>query len=52
MTEGEVVGWHRRLDEHELEQALGAGEGQGSLACYGPWGRQESDTTERLNGHD
>ena len=24
-------------------------EGQGSLACCGPWGRKESDTTQRLN---
>ena len=23
--------------------------GQGDLACCSPWGRQESDTTERLN---
>ena len=27
---------------------LGDGEGQGSLACWSPWGRKESDTTERL----
>ena len=25
------------------------GEGQGSLVCCSPWGRKESDTTERLN---
>ena len=25
------------------------GDGQGSLACYSPWGRNESDTTERLH---
>ena len=24
---------------------LGVGDGQGGLACYSPWGRQESDTT-------
>ena len=24
-------------------------DGQGSLACYSPWGRKESYTTERLN---
>ena len=24
-------------------------EGQGSLSCRSPWGRRESDTTERLN---
>ena len=33
---------------HEFEQAPEVGEGQGSLACH-PWGRKESDTTERLN---
>ena len=48
-TEGEIVGWHHQLDGHEFEQALGVGDGQGGLACCSPWGRQESDTTERLN---
>ena len=43
-----MVGWHRRLDGHEFEQALGVGEGQGGLACCGPWGGKESDPTERL----
>ena len=33
MTEDEMVGWHHRLDGHEFEQALGVGDGQGSLAC-------------------
>ena len=28
MTEEEVVEWHHRLDGHEFEQALGAGDGQ------------------------
>ena len=49
MTEDEMVGWHHRLDGHEFEQAPGVGDGQGSLACCSPWGRKESDTTERLN---
>ena len=31
------------------EQTRGDSEGQGSLACYGPWGHKESDTTEQLN---
>ena len=44
-----MVGWHHRLDGHECEQALGLGDGQRSLVCYSPWGRKESDTTERLN---
>ena len=30
----------------EFEQALGVGDGQGSLACCSPWGHKESDTTE------
>ena len=47
-TEDEMVGWHHQLDEHEFEQALGVGDGQGSLACCSPWGHKVSDTTERL----
>ena len=44
-----MVGWHHQLDGHEFEQALGAGEGQGSLECCHPGGCRESDGTERLN---
>ena len=46
-----MVGWHHQLNGHEFEQALGDGEGQGGLVCCRPWGRKESDTTERLNSH-
>ena len=49
MAEDEMVGWHHQLDGHEFEQALGVGDGQGSLTCCSPWGHKESDTTERLN---
>ena len=49
MTEGERVGWHHQLDGHEFEEALGVGDGQGSLACCSPWGLKESDTTEWMN---
>ena len=28
-----MVGWHHQLNGLEFEQALGEGEGQGSLAC-------------------
>ena len=49
MIEDEMVGWHHRLNEHEFEQALGVGDGQGSLVCCGPWGHKELDTTEQLN---
>ena len=31
-TEDEMVGWYHQLDGHEFEQALGVGDGQGSLA--------------------
>ena len=48
-TEDEMVGWHHQLDGLEFEQALGVGDGQGSLACCSPRGRKESDMTERLN---
>ena len=47
--EDETVGWHYQLNGHEFEQAPGDGEGQGSLACYSPWGRKEWDTTEWVN---
>ena len=33
-VEGEMVGWHHRLNEHEFEQTLGDSEGQGSLSWY------------------
>ena len=51
MTEDEMAGWHHRLNGHEFEQALGDGKGQGSLACCCPWGREELNTTERLNNN-
>ena len=28
---------------HEFEQAVGVGDGQGGLACFGPRGGKESD---------
>ena len=51
MTEDEMVGWHHRLNGHEFEQVLGDGEGQGNLACSGPWGSKGSDMTEQLNNN-
>ena len=41
-----MFGWRHPLSGHEFEQALGDGKGQGSLTCYSPWGRKESDMTE------
>ena len=46
MTENEMIGWHHQLNGYEFERALGDGEGQGSLACYSPWGHKELDMTE------
>ena len=46
-----MVGWHHRLNSYESGQALGDGEGQGSLVCCSPWGHKELDTTEQLNGN-
>ena len=48
-TESEMVGWHHGLNGHEVKQALGVGDGQGSLVCCSPWGHKELDMTERLN---
>ena len=49
MTEDKMIGWHHQLNEHKFEQTPGVGDGQGSLACYSPWGCKELDTTEWLN---
>ena len=51
MRKDKVVGWHHRLNGHELEQALGVGDEQGSLACCSPRGHRESNMTERLNNN-
>ena len=52
MTEDKMVGWYHRLDGYEFEQALGIGDGQGSLVCCIPCGRKELDMTEQLNWID
>ena len=43
-----MVEWHHRLNGHEFEQAPGDGEGQGSLACFSPWGCKEQEMTEQI----
>ena len=48
MTEDEMVGYHHQIDGREFEQALGVGDGQGSLVCS-PWSHKELDMTEQLN---
>ena len=49
MSENEMVGWHHQLNGHKFEQAPGAGDGQGSLACCSPLGHKQLDMTEPLN---
>ena len=48
-SEDEMAGWHHQCNGHEFGPILGYGQGQGSLACYGPWGHKELDTTEKLS---
>ena len=48
-TEDEMVAWHHWLNGHEFEQALGVGDGQGSLACCSPWGLKELNIIEWLS---
>ena len=50
ITEDVMVGWDHQLNGHEFEQAPGVGDGQGSLACYSPWGtRVRHDWATELN---
>ena len=48
-SQDEMVGWHHWLNGHDFEHAPGVGDGQGSLACYSPWGHRELATNEQLN---
>ena len=45
----ETIAGIQSLFEHEFEQALGVGDGQGSLVCCSPWGDRKLDTTASLN---
>ena len=47
MTEDEMVGWQHQLNGHELEQALGDGEVQGSLVYCSPWGLRQDLSTQQ-----
>ena len=49
MTDNEMVRWYHQLYGDKFEQALGVGDGQGSLVCCSPWGCKELDMTEQLN---
>ena len=41
--------WMASLTRCTWVWASSRSDGQGSLACYSPWGHEESDTTEQLN---
>ena len=41
MTGDEMIGWHHRLNGHELEKTFGDSEGYGSLAYCCPWHHKE-----------
>ena len=43
--EGEMVGWHHRLNGHGFGWTPGVGDGQGGLVCCSAWGLKESDVT-------
>ena len=47
-----MVGWHHGLYGHEFEQALGVGDGHGSLVCCSSWAHKELDMTEQLNNNN
>ena len=49
--EDKMVGCCHWLNGNEFEQALGDGEGQGSLAYCSSWDRKDLDTTEQLNNN-
>ena len=49
MTEDEMIGWHRWLNEDGFVWTLGVGDGQGGMACCSSWRHKELDMTERLN---
>ena len=41
-----MVECHHKLDGHELERAVGVGDGQESLVCSSPCGCKEEDRTD------
>ena len=59
MTEDLMVGWHHWLDGHEFEQALGDGEGQGSLVYavhevaknWHNWGTEQQQQLSCIYSH-
>ena len=50
-TKDEMTGWHHWLNGPEFEQALGDGQGQGSLACCSLWGGRVGHDWETEQQH-
>ena len=50
-TEDEMIGWHHQLNGYEFEQALGIGDGQGSLACAAVHGVADRKSTRLNSSH-
>ena len=44
-----MAGQCLRSNQHEPDTTPGGSRRQEGLACSGPWGHEESDTTKRLN---
>ena len=47
MTEDEMVGQCHQSYQHVFDPTLGGSGRQEGLACSGPWGHEESDTTTK-----
>ena len=47
-----MIRWYYQLRGNEVEETLGASEGQGSLVCCSPWGYKQLDMTEQLNDNN
>ena len=47
-----MVRQFHRLNGHESEETPGNSRGQGSLVCYSPWGRKQSDMTQQMNSNN
>ena len=46
-----MAGQCLQSNQHEADTTPGGRRRQEGLACSGPWGHEESDTTKRLNTH-
>ena len=46
-----MAGQCLRSNQHEIDRTPGGRGRQEGLACSGPWGHEESNTTKRLNNN-